>query len=60
MKECIHSCIAYYESHNPEALETTNGNRVIRPTSIMISELKLKKEKFGNLKEEDQKLLDEL
>jgi hypothetical protein len=47
--------IEYYRDVNYEALESKNGDKVIKPSAVILQDLILKKEKFGELSLEEEK-----
>ena len=60
IKEVVEEGIKYYSDLNPEAMLTTSGDRVFKPSTLLFQELKDKKKKFGDLNEKDELLLQSL
>ena len=53
VKLLIEDAITYYDEINPEALLTTSGERHYKPSKLLLQELVIKKDKFGELSEQD-------
>ena len=52
--------IKFYNDINPEAMLTTNGDRQMKPSTLLLQELQTKEKKFGELQDGDLKHMKEL